>query len=192
VFLEVYLDEQWVLLDPGARLIYTDYSPDARILPGNRFAYHKGNDPRRMIMSLQWEDWKEQTRSYFQQLDSSLLPVDTKSAVSVVPQVYIVGNDPYYKVLTEMARGKAWSVQRSFNTDYDALLPLAKGHTLLIETHRGVPIVSLEVLNKFYPGASKGLQSAHGVIEIDETTIMFVDFAKTLDVLDDGQRPKDD
>lgn len=187
VFLEVYLDGQWVMLDPGAKLIYTDYSPDARILPGNRFAYHKGNDPKRMIMSLQWEDWKEQTRTYFQQLDASLLPVDTKGAVSVVPRVYVVGNDPYYKVLTEMARTKAWSVQRSFNTHYDALLPLAKGHTLLIETHRGVPIVSLNILHKFYPGASAGLKSADGVVEIDGTAIMFVDFAKTLDVLDDGR-----
>ena len=27
VFLEIYLDDQWVLLDPGAKLFYDDYSP---------------------------------------------------------------------------------------------------------------------------------------------------------------------
>ena len=50
VFLEIYLDGKWVLLDPGASRIYVDYSPHSRILPGNRFAYHKGSDPRQMVM----------------------------------------------------------------------------------------------------------------------------------------------
>src|SRR6185312_7820816 len=54
-FLEIYLDRKWVLLDPGAKLIYTEYSPNMRILPGNRFAYHKGSDPKQMVTSLQWE-----------------------------------------------------------------------------------------------------------------------------------------
>jgi hypothetical protein len=184
VFLEIYLDGKWVLLDPGAKLIYPDYSPKARILPGNRFAYDKGSDPKQMIMSLQWEEWKAQTRSYFSQLDGSLLPIDTASSVSVVPQVYIIGNDPYYKVIAEMARSKGWSVQRSFNTDYENLLPLTKGQTLLIETHRGKPIISFDILHKVFPGAAEGLKSADGVIEIQQTTIMFVELAKLLNVLE--------
>lgn len=188
VFLEVYLDGKWVLLDPGAKLIYADYSPKVRLLPGNRFAYHKGNDPKQMVMSLQWEEWKEQARSYFTQLDRSLLPVDTAGAVSVVPQVYIVGNAPYYTVLSEMARGKGWSVRKSFNAEYEVNLPLAKGHTLLIETHRGTPIIALDVLHKFFPEASEGLKSAKGIVEIDGTTIVFVDFAKVLDV-DESDAP---
>lgn len=73
VFLEIYLDGKWVLLDPGASRIYVDYSPQSRILPGNRFAYHKGNDPKRMVMSLQWEEWKRQSTSFFEDLDESLL-----------------------------------------------------------------------------------------------------------------------
>ncbi len=184
VFLEVYLGEKWMLLDVGSKLIYRDYSPLARILPGNRFAYDKGDDPKRMVMSLQWQEWKEQTRTFFEQLDSSLLPIDTAGAVSAVPQVYIIGNDPYYKVLTETARGKGWAVQKSFNTDYERNLPLAKGHTLLIETHRGQPIVSADVLHKFFPGASEGLNKADGMITIQDTTIMFVDLAKLLNAFD--------
>ena len=70
VFLEVYLDDQWVLLDPGAAKTYENYSPKSRILPGNRLAYHKGNDPQAMVMSLQWEQWKDQTASYFDGLDA--------------------------------------------------------------------------------------------------------------------------
>ena len=91
VFLEVYLDEQWMLLDPGAKQIYQNCSTESRILPGNRFAYHKGNDPQQMIMSLQWEPWKEQTKSYFARLDGSLLPVDIKDVASVGVEAYIIG-----------------------------------------------------------------------------------------------------
>jgi hypothetical protein len=192
VFLEVYLDNQWALLDAGAKLIYTDYSPKMRILPGNRFAYHKGDDPKQMIMSLQWEEWKQQTRSYFEQLDSSLLPVDMEGAESVVPLVYIAGNDPYYKVLADMARGKGWSIRQTFNTDYDDILPHAKGHTLLVETHRGVPIIAVEILERYFPKASEGLKSPDGVTEVDGTTIMFVDLAKSLDVLGEDRLPKDE
>src|SRR5262245_5989247 len=186
VFIEVYLDRQWVLLDPGAKLIYREYSPAMRILPGNRFAYEKGSDPKQMVMSLQWEEWKEQTRNYFTALDTALLPVDPKSAESVVPQVYIVGNDPYYRVLEAMARSKGWSVLQSFNTDYDKLLPLAKGHTLLVESHLNVPIVPIAKLEEFFPNASGGLKSADGVIDVGGTTIMFVDFAKILNAIGDG------
>ena len=191
VFLEIYLDHQWVLLDPGAKLFYDDYSPEMRILPGNRFAYHKGDDPKNMVMSLQWNEWKEQTRDYFTHLDPALLPVDPKSAVSLVPHVYIVGNDPYYKVLADMARRKGWSVRSTFNAEYDKLLPPTKGHVLLIETHDGEPIIPIATLETFYPGASSGLKSAEGIVQIDGTTIMFVDLARVLDSMDDGGQEED-
>jgi len=90
VFLEIYIDEQWVLLDPGAAKIYLDYSTKSRILPGNRFAYHKGNDPKAMIMSLQWEAWKEQTSSFFKTLDENLLPVDPINAAVLKSKCFII------------------------------------------------------------------------------------------------------
>lgn len=189
VFLEVNLGGEWMLLDPGAELIYGDYSPKSRILPGNRFAYHKGNDPKQMIMSLQWEDWKRQTQDYFERLDASMLPVNPASGISIVPQVYFVANSPYYQALTEIARSRGWSARQSFNCEYENNLPRAKGHVLLIETHKGVPIVPLDVLHQFYPDASRGLKQSDGVTEINGTTIVFVDFSKVLDVLDDGGAP---
>ena len=76
VFVEVWVDQKWMLLNPGGKLLYQEYNPRARILPGNRFAYDKGNDPKAMVMSLQWEEWKRQTAAYFRDLDESLLPVD--------------------------------------------------------------------------------------------------------------------
>ncbi len=189
VFLEVYVDGNWALLDPGAKLIYENYFPKTRILPGNRFAYHKGVDPKEMVLSLQWEEWKSQTRSYFTKLDPSQLPIDTSSARSLVPQAYFVGNAPYYQALTAMAKSKGWIARLSFNTDYKTNLPKAKGHTLLIETHNGVPIVPLDILQDVFPNASKGLDDMNGVVIDGDTTIIFVDFSKLLKTVDDLDHP---
>ena len=144
-----------------------------------------------MIMSLQWEPWKEQTRKYFRDLDESLLPVDSAGGTSLLPQAYVIGNSPYYQIITQMAREHGLSVPRSFNSKYDEYLPQAKGNFLLVETHNGVPIVPVDVLEKYFPGASRGIQNPDGIIEIDQTTIVFLDFSKQLSKIDiDGNSKK--
>jgi hypothetical protein len=181
VFLEVYVEKKWMLLDPGAKTIYKEYSPKTRILPGNRFAYHKGNDPKDMIMSLQWEEWKQQTSTYFRNLDESLLPVDAAGGTFLsLSQASVIGNAPYYQALTDMATKNGFAVRKSFNTDYNTYLPQAKGHLLLIETHNGKPIVPLDVLEKHFPNASKGLQNFDGTVKVGKTTIVFFDFSRQL------------
>lgn len=175
VFLEIYLDGKWVLLDPGASTIYTDYSPHSRILPGNRFAYHKGSDPRQMVMSLQWEDWKQQTSAFFSELDPGLLPVDPKSAMDVRQRAFIVANSPYYQFFGELARQSGAALGMSFNTGYDENLPKAKGNLILVETHNGDPIVDVAVLQRHFPAVPAGKQA--GRIVDGGTTLVFVDVA---------------
>jgi hypothetical protein len=180
VFVEVWVDQKWMLLDPAGEVLYEDYRPQARILPGNRFAYDKGNDPMAMVMSLQWEAWKSQTEAYFRALDESLLPVDPAGGTDVNPAAWVAGNSPYYQTMTQMAAEAGLAVRKSFNTDYDTCLPQARGHVLLVETHNGVPIVPLDVLDKHFPGSAVGLQRADGMVRLAGTTIVFVDFSKPL------------
>jgi hypothetical protein len=54
------------------------------------------------------------------------------------------------------------------------------------------PITSADILHRHFPKAIEGLKSLEGVIEIEGTTIMFVDLARTLDVLDDDGLPEGD
>jgi len=187
VFLEVFVNGKWSLLDPGGKKLYQDYSPKMRILPGQRFAYDKGNDPKAMIMSLQWEEWKEQTAAYFKELDESLLPVDEKGFRPLVAWAYIIGNSPYYQVMSQMTAEAGLSVAKSFNTAYDTYLPEAEGQVLLIETHKGKPIVSQEILEKYFPQAMKGLSRPSKTIEIKDTKIIFVEFS---DLLRGLEKPK--
>lgn len=179
VFLEVYLDGKWVLLDPGASRIYVDYSPRSRILPGNRFAYHKGDDPKQMVMSLQWEEWKRHTASFFKDLDESLLPVDTKSVLDVRQRCFVIGNSPYYQFFNEIVRQRGAALGPSFNTDYDKYLPTAKGNVILVETHDGVPIVDVVTLQRHFPAVPDGKQS--GRVIDGPTLIVFVDVATIAD-----------
>lgn len=183
VFLEVYIEGKWMLLNPGSKTIYESYPTSSQILPGNRFAYHKGHDPKEMIMSLQWEQWKSQTAHFFKKLSPSVLPVDEKDAKSLVPIVDIIGNNPYYKTMSATARKKGWHVGKTFNTNYEKILPTLQGDTLLIETHNRKPIIPVITLEKFYPGISAVLKTSKQKTTINNKTIIFIDFSKTLDPL---------
>jgi hypothetical protein len=180
VFLEVFVNGKWSLLDPGDKTVYQDYSPKMRILPEQRFAYDKGNDPKAMIMSSQWEEWKEQTAAYFRQLDETLLPVDERGGTSLVRQAYVIGNSPYYQALTAMAVESGLHVAHSFNCEYDRFLPQAKGHTIVVETHLGKPIIPKAVLERYYPNAWNGLSRSSKSISIYDTRIVFVDLSEHL------------
>ncbi|HEY4761816.1 MAG TPA: transglutaminase domain-containing protein [Thermoguttaceae bacterium] len=185
VFLEVFVNGKWALLNPGAKIVYQNYSPKMRILPGNRFAYHKGNDPKAMIMSLQWGQWKQQTEQYFRDLDESLLPVDDAGVIHLVPQAFVIGNSPYYQTITQMAVEAGFPVAHSFNTDYDVYLPKAQGHLLLIETHQGKPIIPLDILEKYFPNSASGLLQPSGFVRVKDTSIIFLDFSKQLQSIKD-------
>jgi hypothetical protein len=80
-----------------------DYAAPARYLAwpdslgdraANRFAYDKGNDPKAMVMSLQWEEWKRQTEACFRDLDESLLPVDSGEVMDLGVTAFVAGNSP--------------------------------------------------------------------------------------------------
>ena len=180
VFLEVFIQGKWSLLDPGAKTVYQNYSPKMRILSGQRLAYHKGNDPKDMIMSLQWEEWKRQTETYFREMDEALLPVDEKDATALLAKAYVIGNSPYYQAMTQMAVESGLQVVRSFNAEYDNYLPEAQGHVLLIETHKGKPILPGEVLERYYPKALSGISCPSKRIRIKDTSIVFIEFSEQL------------
>ena len=192
VFLEVFVNGQWALLDPGARTLYREYTPQMRFLPGQRFAYDKGNDPKSMVMSLQWEEWKRQTELYFRALDESLLPVDEKSVTPLARQAFVIGNSPYYQTMEQMAAESGFLNSISFNTDYDRHLPQARGHVLLIETHKGAPVIHPEMLEKHFPGAMNGITDPSKMIRIQDTTIVFVEFSRQLQDLSIAEPLRED
>lgn len=142
VFLEVFVDGAWRLLDAQAMRLYQGrYDPRTRILPGNRFAYDKGDDPFAMVLSCRWELWKRQTTAYFERLDLDLLPWARSEDLIAAWRVWITGNAPFYKYATEAASRRGYHVMRSFNDDWDRLLGEARGHVLVVTCQGRVPVL---------------------------------------------------
>jgi hypothetical protein len=131
VFLEVWDGSRWKLLDPEAQLLHDDYDPATRLLPGERFAYDKGIDPYTLVLSVRWEEWKEQTRAYFSTFDVAQLPVGSGRPLRGAT-VWIAGDNPGWTLARDRLTSLGWTVGRSGNTGFDDWLPQAEGEVLVL------------------------------------------------------------
>ena len=132
VFLEVFVNGKWRLLDASAMQLYDDYTPTIRILPGNRYAYDKGSDPRELVLSPDWEPWKRQTAAYFARFNLAELPVGSGRTLDSDDDVYIAADSPIWQAITRRCDSLGYRTRTSFNTDYDAILPKARGKYLIV------------------------------------------------------------
>lgn len=133
VFLEVFIDGKWRLLEPGGLTLYDDYDPrQRRLLPGDRWAYDKGADPREIILSPDWERWKIQTAAHFKDFDLKQLPPGVGDrGRDLTDRVYVAADSPVWQMLTKHL-GEAGHKVRSFNGNFDVELAAAKGKYLVI------------------------------------------------------------
>jgi len=133
VFLEIFLGGKWQLLEPGELRIYADYDPKTRrLLPGERWAYDKGADPKAIVLSPDWERWKIQTAAHFKEFDLAQLPPGVGDrGRAIAEKVYVAADSPVWQMLNAHL-AKAGHKVRSFNTDWDAELAAAKGNDLVI------------------------------------------------------------
>lgn len=84
--IEVFLQNRWCLLDAGGPILFDPYDPNEKLLPGGkveRFAYDKGDDPRQLVLSLDWSAWTQETIDYFSNFDVGLL--DTARPATTSP-----------------------------------------------------------------------------------------------------------
>jgi Transglutaminase-like superfamily len=141
VFLEVHLDGAWRLLDATEGRLWMRYDPATRWLPGHRLAYDKGDDPYDLVLSCRWELWKRQTDAWVAALDPALLPWSGADDLLGGWRVYVAGNQPLYPVAVTACRKLGFIVERSFNTAWDRILPLAHGHVLVVLCDQGAPVL---------------------------------------------------
>jgi hypothetical protein len=141
VFLEVWLDGRWALLDAQAMLLYRDYDVSARILPGNRFAYDKGDDPYPLVLSCRWDLWKAQTEIYFRTLDLGMIPYSDPADLLAPWRVWIAGNDPLYRYAQDACSRFGYHVARTFNRNWDTNLRAARGNVLMVTCDGTTPVL---------------------------------------------------
>jgi hypothetical protein len=130
VFLELFLDGKWKLLDATNAILYDDYDTRAHVLPGNRWAYDKGGDPFAMLMSSHGDAWSRQTDDYFRGFDTSRLPVG--AGRSLERTVHIVGDMQAARPIIEKCRSLGLQTISVFTLNHDHWLANARGNWLIL------------------------------------------------------------
>jgi transglutaminase-like putative cysteine protease len=196
VFLEVFLAGRWRLLDAQSLQLYEEYDPAARILPGNRYAYDKGADPRELVLSLDWERWIKQTAAYFRKFDLARLPVgDGRPLGAVSPAgdgrpraaVYVAANSPVWQALTQRLRELGCSIVYAFNTEFEKYLGQARGTDLILTCVGDVVVLPEAYRTQLLPvPISEIMQrmktASHGVLRkrLDDGTQVTLIYGKDL------------
>ena len=160
VFLEVYVGATWQLFDPVAMTVYRQYDPRVHLLPGDRYAYDKGDDPYEMVMSMRGDVWRKQTRDYFQGFDQRLLSASAWAgiappgdAVPIGTTIYAVCHRVVCDWIRERARATGVQTGALFGTD-PRVLALAAGQVLVL-TRLGDDSVLPAALDATYAPASR-------------------------------------
>lgn len=137
VYLEVFVNKRWRLLDAQRMTLWEDYTPDIRSLPDCRYVYDKGDDPFEMVLSLDWDRWKRQTATYFGdfdmgQLETGRYECHRPGSCRHLLDVYVAADSPVYTWISEQCAEIGYRVQIAFNTDFAEVLAKACGSCLII------------------------------------------------------------
>jgi hypothetical protein len=155
-FLEVFLDGKWRLLDASTSMFYEDYSPRARILPGNHWAYDKGGDPFTLILPSRGDDWNRQVAAHFRGFDVSHLPVGEGRPLERT--VYVVANDPVWRWAGARISTIGLKLVMSFNTDYPKSLKAARGNWLILTAIGDAMVLPTEYRDVYSPASAEQIK----------------------------------
>jgi hypothetical protein len=158
VFLEAFADGRWRLVDASTGRIYDDYDPRQRLLPGNRWAYDKGDDPSTLLMSLHGQPWRDKTRAHFLAFDARQLPVG--AGRPLVRSLFVVADGPIYQWVLD--RGEKLGVRggHSGNAQFESWLPAAAGHWLVLTVVGKRFVLASEHRDRYSPLSALQVEAA--------------------------------
>lgn len=151
VFLEVYIQNKWVLLDAQGMTLYEDYDCSSHFFPGGRYAYDKGANPYELILSVRWETWKKQTAEYFTKFDVSRLPDFGPGRDISGTSIYIIADSPIWRWVQDACKSQRYRVRKSFNTGFEIFLPQARGNILIIACVENHIVLPEKYHNEYLP-----------------------------------------
>lgn len=137
----------------------------------------------------------DDTNIVFVEFSKQLEPVTAESGQrnSKRDATVIGSSQPYSNAIRKMAEDAGLRVTGVTNYKWDETFAKMQGHVFLIETHRGKPVVPVEDLEEYFPGAIAGAALPSKSIRIDDTDIVFVELSEQLQSLNmierDEQHP---
>lgn len=185
VFLEVYIQDIWVLLDAQGMILYEDYDRTSHLFPGGRYAYDKGPDPYELILSVRWDRWKKQTADYFAGFDVSSLPGFGCGRDISETGIYIVADSPVWRWVQKACASQGYRVRKSFNTGFDKYLPQARGNILIVACVGDNLVLPGEYHDEYLPIAENDIKARlktenHGIARrrLDDGTRVIMIFGR--------------
>jgi hypothetical protein len=151
VFLEVHLDGRWQLLDVATMRLYGDHDVNTRILPGNRFAYDKGDDPFAMILPCRFPEWREQAEDHFSKLDLALVPWSRHEDLLRAYRVYIAGNPRLQALVASTSKTLGYHVAVEFHSDFERILSTAAGAIVIVTCEGRTPVLPEALWARWLP-----------------------------------------
>jgi hypothetical protein len=185
VFLEVYIQDSWVLLDAQGMILYEDYDRTSHFFPGGRYAYDKGLDPYQLILSVRWSLWKKQTADYFAGFDVSSLPGPGRGRDISGEGINIVADSPVWQWLQKACKSKGYRVRNSFNAEFEKYLPQARGNILIVTCVGDRLVLPAKYHDEYLPIAESQIKArlkkeGHGIAHrrLDDGTRVIIIFGR--------------
>jgi len=157
VLLEVFVGNRWRLLDASSLLLWEDYDPRSRLLPGERLAVDKGTDPAAMVFGNRRDLWLRQWAEIARGLDTALLPAarptDLRRLAVTIGRVFIAGDAGLADRVHDRceALGVPRALTWSFADEFERFLPRARGRVLLVLCPGGRTVLPPESRAEFLP-----------------------------------------
>ncbi len=141
IFLEVYVDRRWQLLDPVTAALYPDHDVRARKLPGGHLAYDKGGDPYALVLPNRFELWRGQLEEYLRRTQKPRNAYARAVDLLAPWRIYVTGQGSAATYAREGCKTLGYLVARASSRDWKASLKLARGKTLVVTTSEGKPVL---------------------------------------------------
>lgn len=133
VFLEVYVDGKWKLLDAQGMRIWDDYDVKDPELPGGLLAYEKGWDHYAMVHSARRDLYIKEATRRWRGFDVSKLRKNKASGRSLLRPAYAVTLSGEWRVLADRIPGLC-----SFDRGYwKQTIPKVRGNLLVVTSMGG-------------------------------------------------------
>jgi hypothetical protein len=185
VFLELYIQNRWLLLDAQGMILYEDYNTSSHFFPGRRYAYDKGSDPYDLILSVRWDLWKKQTAGYFSTFDISSLPGFGHGRDLSGKGVYLAADSPVWQWLQQACTSQGYRVRKSFNSGFEQFLPQARGNILIVACVGARLVLPAKFHDEYLPIAAGDIKARlntenHGIArrQLDDGTRIILVFGR--------------
>ncbi len=133
VFLEVFLDGKWKLLDAQGMRIWDTYDPSDPELPGGLLASEKGWDHYAMVHSTRRDLYIAEAKERWRGFDVSKLRKNKTPGRSLLPPVFAVTLSGEWRALAERIPGL-----RSFDLGYwKKTIPSVRGNIFIVTSMGG-------------------------------------------------------